>query len=207
MQHCITAFNRLERSYPPIGRYDTIRSDKNGNIVSAHGKPNCFADHEIVEIHPIVRETTCDGIPVKFSERNKAIIQQQATRGCTTAATAMLIHDAGKSFNGQLLSRTNLGNDTSMCREITSAGLQPRVHKNIELENLDQLLQEHGSAIVSIFDQMGVAGHVVVVDEITESGIRLRDPYHGWEITVSHDAFKRCYQKCDSIITVSHSPE
>ncbi len=36
-----------------------------------------------------------------------------------------------------------------------------------------------------------IGSHVVVVDDVNleEGSVRIRDPYHGWEITVTEDSF------------------
>ncbi len=33
--------------------------------------------------------------------------------------------------------------------------------------------------------------HEIVIDEVAEEGVHLRDPYHGWAIIVSHQSFRK----------------
>jgi hypothetical protein len=143
-----------------------------------------FVDQKFtVEEHPVF---------VAYTKYEKRILQQQAGRGCTAAATAMLIMDHGKKINLDEVQQRNLGNDEGMMHDIGFAGLTPLLTsldtKNL-LQGLRKAIQEHGSAIVSISGELG--GHVIVVDEVSEKldSVRFRDPYHGWEITVSDKAF------------------
>ncbi|HAB99897.1 MAG TPA: hypothetical protein DCE71_08755 [Parachlamydiales bacterium] len=109
---------------------------------------------------------------MSFTENQKLILLQQATRGCTAACVAMLILENLNTLSEQHmleLSRTNLGDRLSMCRLLQKAGLTPVVKYDIPLDCLQQTIQENGPAIASI------RGHVVIVDEVTESFVRIRD--------------------------------
>ncbi len=119
-------------------------------------------------------------------------------RGCTAAASAMLIYDAGKQVDVVQLKNTNLGNSSTIEGAIRAAALTPLLtildkRDNAEelLLDLKALLQKNGSAIVSTGNDIGA--HVVVVDQISDDlqQVRLRDPFHGWEITVKSEAFLR----------------
>jgi hypothetical protein len=189
----------LKRKIPPISMIDTIRCSKNpvtGErfIESAHGSGALFKDEEILAVHSPIRNKVIDKVEVGYSQFGKAIIQQQATRGCTAATAAMLIDDNGKGFDPDALRSRNLGRTEDQVRDIAQAGLDPIV-SNIskDLQTLSNLIKQNGSAIVSIDGELG--GHVIVVDEVSDDfkQVRLRDPYHGWEITVTADAFSQRY--------------
>ena len=179
------------RQYPPISASDTVRYVK-GKPQSVHGQITVFNDDEIIEVCPISESKTINDVKITFTqEGHKAVIQQQATRGCTAAAATMLMVDHGKDPDSQYLSLTNLGDESSMAQAIQKAGLMPRVQKvQNNLRSLRDAITKHGPAVVGI--QEG-GSHVVVVDEISENldKVRLRDPYHGWAIVVSGEAFTK----------------
>jgi hypothetical protein len=180
-----------ERRTPPLGRADTIIMDPiTGDFKSEHGSGEFFKDAEIIEKLLVRRVyTRIPRLFITFTSNNKAIIQQQAVRGCTAAATAMLIKDNGKEPNWSEVQRRNLANKEIQLADIRAAALKPIVVqlKGDLLPALRDAITKKGSAIVSVNGEIGA--HVIVVDEVSEKGVRLRDPYHGWEITVTHEAF------------------
>ena len=197
---------KIERSYPPLSLVDTCIFTK-GSFRSAHGKGKWFYDDEIITIHDIVGQEeippshiTLHWKPIyaKKSENGKYVIQQQATRGCTAATAAMLIKDHGRNPDAFKLSRRNLGNTTNQMHDIRDAGLTPILTSVRPPKTLKSLLEQHGSAIVKLVDE-NLGAHVVVVDEITDNGVRLRDPYHGWEITVTPEAFNKRFNGGEAI--------
>lgn len=205
--------NLPPRKYPPISSTDTGERDDQGQWVSVHGRCNIFEDKEIMAYHPVIREELLgkctnlntgeeEKIYIEFTQNNKAIIQQQATRGCTAATAAMLIKDRGGKPGFATLQCCNLGNRKDIRRDIQNAGFRPRVTllTSNSLKALKKLL-EHGSAIVSIWDPQA-GGHSIVVDEISEDlkQVRIRDPYHGWEITVSAEVFQSRWVSLDRTV-------
>lgn len=188
------------RRLPPLGNRDTMIVE-NGVARSIHifGGERFYMDEEIVKLHPSIREIHLGmDINADFTINNKIVIQQQATRGCTAAAAAMLIYDAGGDVDLNSLINTNLGDTVSIKDLIARAGLTPLVNTlNFELTPDDMLMQlremllKNGSAIVKTNNDIG--GHVIVIDAISEDlqHIRLRDPCHGWEITVTREGFLR----------------
>lgn len=184
-----------QRRYPPRASCDTVRFE-HGQLVSAHPeKIDLFKEEEIIALHP-AQSQNVDGLRVHLDDKRRIVIQQQAVRGCTAAAVSMLTYPKYKKIDVNYLRRTNLGDTRTMQAKIREFGLASHVTKlNLKqskeklLECIQKSLQTHGSAIVSIAGEIG--GHVVVVDEISENRqtIRLRDPYHGWAISVTQEAF------------------
>lgn len=192
-----------QRRYPPLARCDTciFTRDAQGNVIpkeSVHGTGNCFKDAEIVIHHPVIRkvvlprENPGKEVYAEFvRDDNKAIIQQQATRGCTAAVAAMLIKDQGGDVDIASLEERNLGTNEDIKEYIRTAGFEPIDFGNSrDLQELRKNLLKNGSGIVSITDPE-IGGHVIVVDEVSADlqRVRLRDPYHGWKITVTSEAF------------------
>lgn len=198
------------RAYPPHGCFDTICGrGEEGIHWKYDGKIPLFQTEEIIErCHLKKRKKIGSGcspayvngkftevehpVYVAYTKYEKRILQQQAGRGCTAAASAMLILDHGGKIDLQELQARNLGNDEDMMQDIQRAGLTPlmsTLDKENLLPSLRKAIQDHGSAIVSIGGEVG--GHVIVVDDVSEKldSVRLRDPYHGWEITVTAKAF------------------
>lgn len=167
----------------------------------AHGYGNSYQDQDILYVHEIINTEIKEGLSVDFTKNNKPIIQQQATRGCTAGAVTMLIYSKDNSgpIDVRDLQMRNLSTDETMIEDITQAGLQPLESECNTIPELRSLLQKHGSAIVTV--NSGVGSHVVVVDEILNDRVRLRDPYHGWEVDIKIDAFKNSWCK-GSIIQV-----
>lgn len=204
---CIIKINQNEkksfpqqRKIPPVGIFDTIVSSTSSpsKIKSAHKSAELFSDAEIIEKLEIVNHREIkpgSGIYVSYTHNGKAIIQQQATRGCTAATAAMLILDNGIIPNLQELKTRNLGNTSDQHRDIENAGLSCCISPAKDLAELQNLILENDSCIVSVSGKLG--GHVLIVDEVSQdhSKIRLRDPYHGWEITVSSEAFLNEWDK------------
>jgi hypothetical protein len=196
------------RKYPPISVVDSIISFKNEDggrsVHSAHGQTNVFSDDEILKIHSFIRtESIGNRVMAGFSEHGKAIIQQQGCRGCTAATTAMIIMDAGGKPDVFRLKRCNLGDEHTIRDDILRAGKKPRFLIEKNLQDLRIQLLEGGSAIVSIHDSE-VGGHSIVVDDVSSDlkEVRLRDPYHGWEITIKAAAFIMKWSIQHSIIQI-----
>jgi hypothetical protein len=179
-----------KRKIPPVSFHDTVRPV---SLVSVHGTGELFLDCEIVEKLDIVRvEVIKDSLIYAYYTRNgKAIIQQQGTRACTAATAAMLIMDNGGTPDVSQLKSRNLGLDVDILRDLETARLgfiRQTVDTN-DLEWLRNLIRRGGSCIVSLTGSLGQ--HSIVVDEVSDdlATVRLRDPYHGWEITVTREAF------------------
>lgn len=201
----------IERKHPPIGIMDTVRMTKDADgschISSVHPPIIVFHDDEIVNIHTVLRrERIAPNVFAEYTGNRKAIIQQQAQRGCTAAAVAMLVKDDRRDPDVQYLGTTNLGNTDEMMAHLRAAGLTPVLRRSETLQDLRDKLLDMGSAIVTI-DDLEIGGHTVVVDKIPSGlyEVRLRDPYHGWEITVTADSFMRRWDK-ETIIQVEPFP-
>lgn len=190
-QPCTTEDNTTPqtRRIPPISLYDTVIC-LSSEMKGVHGSGELFSDCEIVEKLDVVKRAEIgSNIYASYTKNRKAIIQQQARRGCTAATAAMLIMDNGKNPDLLALRGRNIGNDEDQIRDIQNAGLKAAKNSANDLSELRNLIIQNDSCIVTVSGRLG--GHVIVVDEVSSdlSKIRLRDPYHGWEITVHSDAF------------------
>lgn len=174
-----------ERRIPPLSMIDT-QIVVDGKFTSEHGSVDFFTDDEILENLNIIKTVIQEDTEIRYTKNGKAILQQQATRGCTAATAAMLILDNGKEPDYWGLRMRTLANDEDLVKDIEKAGLKAFINKASDLSELKSMITRHDSCVGSV-----KGGHVIVMDEVSSdlSKIRLRDPYHGWEITVGSEAF------------------
>ncbi len=181
------------RKYPPVSLVDTIRlvSTKDRiQVEPLHGPCNIFSDEEIVSLHEVVMTTHQeDGLNIDYSTDLKAIIQQQSLRGCAMASAAMLLKDFGVSPSFDTLSNANLGDDELIKAEFRKYGFDAIKTEFKDINQLRQSIEKYGSCELTISDPL-VGWHSIVVDSVTEDLLftTLRDPYHGWQITINSEA-------------------
>lgn len=195
-----------ERRYPLPNGEDTIMPIPGSHKSDwRHRGGNLFEENEIIERCNVEKRVEIGkGISFEdfkpqvrpifayYTKYGKTIIQQQGLRGCTAGSAGMLIMDHGKKIDITALTETNLGDEQSISLNILKAGLSPQstsLGDENALSSLRKCIQDHGSAIVFISSSIG--NHCVIVDDISEGldRVRLRDPYHGWEVTVTAQAF------------------
>lgn len=187
------------------------------NLLQSYTNCNCpnliasyFSDNEIIETFNVIdykREIGgfLSGLRTSY-EQDKVVIPQTALRSCTAACSAMLIYDrkiqSGEQIKSQLeeeISSRDLGNDEDIVRDIKQEGYTPRLVKISSLKEAKDLIENNGNASFTIGVTDPVAGgHQIVCDciilnkteELEEEGVVIRDPYHGWKIKVSLEAFE-----------------
>jgi len=138
-------------------------------IMSAHRRGLSFQDREIVRV--------CE-------EGKKHVILQKGVRGCVAAAAAMVASDCiGKGIEARYM---NIGHDQDVCNILREHKLEPVITERVAFGSLQAILEKGGPAYISVTT---VGGHAIVVDKVLEEGVQLRDPYHGWQIVVTKDAF------------------
>jgi len=152
---------------------------------------NCYSDTDIMHEHKITRTEDIKGLTIQYTEHGNPIIQQQETGSCAAAVDAMLIYENNKKINHSLSQHS--ADIMDRTDNIKRANLTPLTSKCNSLEELQQLLKENGSAIVIVKVRgVNVRGgdYGVIVDAITDRSIRIRDPYHGWEVDIKRKAFE-----------------
>lgn len=188
------------RRYPPVSTVDTIYgiSADMLNLRSIHtqGQEHKFiSDDEILSVHDVQERTSSDLVYGVTSDGH-TVIQQQATRGCTAGSAEMLIADRGGAINVANLRYTNLGNSETVASRIRRAGFVPVVteirgaSRRDALVQLQNLLNRHGPAEINIGGEIG--GHSIVVDaiDLDANTAIIRDPWHGWRLTVRLSALE-----------------
>lgn len=184
--------SKKKRRYPPGNSSDTIVGDPYGNVVLSNGFHVKFIqDKEILEVHPIIKLENKDGVRYGVDNRGRAVVHQPGARSCTAAVTAMLILDMGAKASCRALDSRNLGQLETKLMDIREAGLKPVTTQVADVEGLDAQIRKLGPAIVSVGGEVG--GHVMVVDsvDLVNKTARIREPFHGWSITITLDALKK----------------
>ncbi|MEI8300023.1 MAG: cysteine peptidase family C39 domain-containing protein [Chlamydiota bacterium] len=199
-----TYWSLQKRSYPPISSNDSILFNPTAErLNSRYGTPLVFLDNEIIKVHQITRReflstrqelslfSTAQTTPVyiKYTRHAKPIIAQQSMRGCTAAAVAMLLKEHGKFMDFKVLRQTNLAPPQRMIQWIQAQHLIPLSTKISSLNEAAALLKTHGSIILTIRGDFGI--HTIVLDYLSANNARVRDPYHGWEVTVYRDGLEK----------------
>lgn len=80
----------------------------------------------------------------------------------------------------------SLGKNAIQC--LRSVRLEPIESTIMSLEELRSNIEEHGSAIVTT---KGLIRYSYVVDSVKEDRVEIRDPYHGWKVAITHEAFRK----------------
>ena len=172
---------------------------RNISFSGIHGYTLSFLDHEILKVHqPVKTELLKESgkfksIEVKYTCNEKPVIQQQATRGCTYAVAAMLMHQHNRHFSVNLLKLTNLGTDDFIINALSKAGLSPFKTRFSNIDELTHAVNQDGSAIVTVTIADGA--HAVIVDAVKDTSVLIRDPYHGWEVEISRGAFEKSWER------------
>jgi hypothetical protein len=180
--------------------------------VAAMRNGNAFERDEILEIHELKEfrlldgtlidnqgQVPADGIIKGRAKDGKWVIFQQGTQGCTAGSSAFLMLDHGVIPRRDVLSGRTGAPMEIVEQDLNAQGLNAivtleRTVPSADLSALRDLILRNGSAAMRIkFGNHNGIGHAIVVDDISEdlTRVRLRDPWHGWDITVRGGIFLR----------------
>lgn len=126
-----------------------------------------------------------------ISESGKHILFQQANRSCVPTAIAMLVLDHKGTPCYSDLQSTDLANKRQAENFVKKAGFVPlttplnTIERPLLAEKLASMIKQNGPGVLSI-KHSSLGAHVVVLDEIStyHQTATLRDPYHGWMVTI-----------------------
>jgi hypothetical protein len=147
---------------------------------------------------------------IAVTESGKHVILQQSGKSCVPTCVAMLVLDHAKAPNYRALQCINLASASQACEWMEQAGLVPLLTWIDNSQNtariLRDCLRENGPGVLSI-DHPEIRGHVVILDEIseTENTAIVRDPYHGWSLTIKLDSLLSWCDQHDYFLQVQHS--
>ncbi|MEI6242522.1 MAG: hypothetical protein WCP39_03850 [Chlamydiota bacterium] len=130
---------------------------------------------------------------IAFTESNRHVILQQAAKSCVPTCVGMLVLDHKKTPNYDAIELTNLANDEQAVEWVRETGLTPKFTEIPNVSNktefLVRCLKENGSGALGI-DHPKIGGHDIVLDEISieNNTAVIRDPFHGWALTIKLNA-------------------
>jgi hypothetical protein len=132
---------------------------------------------------------------IGITDNGKHVILQQTAKSCVPSCVAMLVLDHGKTPNYEAIKSTYLATKDAAIQWVKEAGLNPEVTtitgtpKHRVAQTLKEAIQKHGSGVLTI-SHPKIGFHDIVLDEIsieTNSAI-IRDPFHGWCLTIKLDS-------------------
>lgn len=162
---------------------------------SSQGLSLIYRDEEILFIYKLYDKNkekmkeyaTYD---LAYTRNGKAVYMQEFLATCWKAVVFMLMIDNGAN-------EEQIKNCYATERH-SDSDEQKRIFKEFgfsvietiyrDLNSLKESISLYGPAIVTI-DEGG--GHYIIVDDITEDGVDIREPFHGWAIRITKEAFLR----------------
>lgn len=175
---------------------------------AVHSDTIFFEPSEILIHHDFTEIAPLDGgsfggagaIPVGTIAKHRAadgrwVIFQQGATGCSAGASAFLMLDIGVMPDVKALRSRTTSNVYTIVNDLTAKRIpivQTRTVPTTGLKGLSDMILAHGPAAVRIAFG-GRVGHFIIVDDISPdlSKVRIRDPWHGWDITVTASSFLR----------------
>ncbi len=193
--------SNLKRKRPQISMINSgVFKRVNGKIVGRSTKHNetvLFHDSEIIEVVKPVKKTTLKqrhcAVDAKFTASNKAVILQQALRSCGQTCVAMRALDLAVKPNLSGVLYGDLSNNQrrkALIEELDLEATQQTFSASKDyLDQLKDAINEFGPAIIAISSE--IFGHCIIVDKVKETTVEIRDPYHGWKIEITKEAFMK----------------
>jgi len=155
-----------------------------------------FDDTEIWRVHVHPKDYQFSIGPLRYGETfgGKAVAQQMDWQSSAETCMAMILLDQGKHPNVDAMIRN--GSQSWNRDDLKSIGKGIKF-RSVPLADLPDVqmgkliedqIKKHGSGILVLLSEIGQ--HYVIVDSFnTKNGLaRIRDPFHGWSITVTTKA-------------------
>jgi hypothetical protein len=163
-----------------------------------------FLDDEILKISKIISskrifENVAMLVFIKLSENNKIVLQQAALKSCGQTCVCMMLLDLNLSAPLNLINEGETSKIQCLEQLLIKNSAVSKITR-ISTADPDEFLfilkkkiLSNGSCILSIqgLNDGRIGGHFIIVDEISDdlNKIRIRDPFHGWEIIIKKIAF------------------
>lgn len=177
-------------------------ADRQHQLKPHERRATLFLDEEIVKRSGIIfgsaerimnpDQLFCQRV---VSEHGKTVIQQQAKASCVNTCIAMLLYDLECTPDPTKIYSGHYTEPEDQAATFHAFGfgiellLLAETSPRVMLQQLQRELKCKGSCLIDISGDIG--GHELILDAVSDdlSTVRIRDPYHGWEITVKSDAF------------------
>lgn len=143
------------------------------------------------------------GAPVRVGQlpNNRHVILQIGWLGGAQACAEMIKKDRGIEPNVPLLKTAHFTDIGDLRIDLMRAGLQVDIRqfdtsrfslpdnlRPLEAFNiLNRTVKDHGPIILSL--EHGTRSHALIMDGLNGHAVSVRDPFHGWSIEVSEQAF------------------
>ena len=182
-----------DRRHSPVKGGDTVRGALDR---SAHGEVDIVADKDIIyqylisktkENIKVFKSGLLPGrvisVEIGKTKDGKHVLLQQGARACAVTAVAMLVLDLEKTppdfSTGKMVS------DDQVVKWVEKSGLKPICSEKLSKELLVERIKKYGPGILGI-SHPDAKGHDVILDaiDLLKKTATIRDPYHGWMITM-----------------------
>ncbi|MBX7149680.1 hypothetical protein K1X76_11455 [bacterium] len=182
------------REYPPLGRNDTVLFNVHTLEARSIRADKAFIrDDEILdyEAWPALHDRNINGVFYGITSDGRHVIHQASKRGCVMTCALMLALDHRISVDQNTLLNATLTNEQTAIQYFQDLGVTTYFNEIVEIKKLEVLITENGAAMVGIGGEIG--GHEIIVDYLSlrQNRAIIRDPYHGWSITISADSLNR----------------
>ena len=135
-------------------------------------------------------------LKVAISENGYPVLQQQNVESCGQTCLAMVLMDLGfqPDFSKLEGGLTNYDQRMEVIKGLALREIRNHLNTKNEQEFLEELrekIHKNGSALIGIDGGSGFVGHGIVCDDISADlqTVRIRDPWHGWEVSLNAKSF------------------
>lgn len=145
------------------------------------------ADNEILRIEEPVRvECIQEDLYKGIYSDGTCIIQQPGVRACVYTTAAMLLTDRGVKFDFEALFSTNLTTDSGLDDLLKKYGFT--LCQTYINDHEEWFSKEQGPLFAGIISD-SIGAHKVIIDVVAKDRVLMRDPNHGWRITMTRERF------------------
>ncbi|MEI6242191.1 MAG: hypothetical protein WCP39_02160 [Chlamydiota bacterium] len=160
-----------------------------------------FPDNEIVQLYPFVHSEERDGLQMDFVEiesfikkrrEGHSIFQQERCGEGQMAVFSMLAFDFDPTIPIKTAMNHRLYNQGIETLFI-SMKLFPQTSVVVRPQDLIPLIEKDGPVAIHVVVP-SIHDFWLVVDDLSPNGVIIRDPFHGWCIKVTTEAFENMWR-------------